>query len=275
MNPQQAATYYERYKKTDLVFSKEMIEVTGLIPKMVALKCMQEYSPCVIYSSSFEGAKIVASTKSGLISRLREANQTGTLKFCFNCAETGEPLTYYVAFRLIGYAPYGGSQETVTLHVQYINKPPDDLILIIGQILDADINASRRRGERILITSDVQRKLNLVSREVTVTIRDVQRQCILRDISFYGAKIVMMGSAKFLEDKEIILHLSFDEPQKDFALTGKFIRADTFEERKEFVAMAIAFDESAVPLGYKMRISKYISQLRHITEEQALATATS
>jgi hypothetical protein len=87
----------------------------------------------------------------------------GNLKFCFaNKNEKEEPLSFIVNFKLIGYAPYGTSQDNIILHVQFLNRPPDELILIIGEVLDADANASRRRSERITVTSEIQKKLNLV-----------------------------------------------------------------------------------------------------------------
>jgi len=263
LTSQQITSFYERYKKTDLIFTKEMIEVTGLIPRHICLKCVEEYTPCFIYSSSFEGAKILIKTNNGIVEKLREANQLGSLKFCFNNPETNSPIAFFVNFRLLGYAPYGGIQDTVIMHTQFLNRPPDDLILIIGQILEADINFSRRRGERIVITNDVQHRLNLVSRELVVSIQGVSRHCILYDLSFYGAKVIIAGSATFLECKEVVLTMEFDDPKKTYVLPGKFIRAETFEERKELLAMAIAFEESSVPLGYKMRISSYINQTRH------------
>jgi hypothetical protein len=88
------------------------------------------------------------------------------------------------------------------------------------------------------------------------------RVCILRDISFYGAKIIIMGTASLIEKKDIILTMDFEEPKKSYTLQGRFVRADTFEERKSLVALAISFEESTVPLGYKMRISNYINQQR-------------
>ncbi|MDR2535281.1 MAG: pilus assembly protein PilZ [Treponema sp.] len=218
--------------------------------------------PCLVYSSSLESAKIVANSKSGLIQKLQEANQAGSLKFCFTDTETGNPLIFFVAVRSMGYAPYGGTQDMIIIHLQFTQRPPDDLIVIMGRILDADANSAQRRGDRILVTTDTQRKLQLASQNVAISIQGIPRQCILRDISFYGAKVVIMGLAKFLEEREVVLTIDFDEPMKSFSLKGRFIRSEVVAGRQELVAMAISFDESLVPIGYKIRINNYITQVR-------------
>ncbi|MDR2029699.1 MAG: pilus assembly protein PilZ, partial [Treponema sp.] len=67
---QKITTYYERYKAIDVTFTKEIIQVTGLITQQVYLKCVGDFWPCVVYSSSFQWAKVVANIKSGLVDKL-------------------------------------------------------------------------------------------------------------------------------------------------------------------------------------------------------------
>jgi hypothetical protein len=216
----------------------------------------------VIYSSSFEGAKIVANVKSGLLGKLQQANNYVNLRFCFKNADSGNPVTFFVAARAAGFAPYGGSQDVAMFTLQFTQRPPDDLIEIMGRLLDANVNSAKRREERILITVDSQRKLNILSKESAVFIQGVPRRCILRDISFSGAKLIMVGVSKFLVEKEAGLRIDFDDPRQSFLLKGKFVRSENVEGRKDLVALAILFDEPRIPMGYKMRINDYISSVR-------------
>jgi hypothetical protein len=78
----------------------------------------------------------------------------------------------------------------------------------------------------------------------------------------------MMGVAKFLVDKEAILHLEFDDPREVFLIKGKFIRSETVEGRKELVSLVVLFNESSVPMGYKIRINDFISQVRPETKKK-------
>jgi hypothetical protein len=262
LTSQKITVYYERFKGIEVTFTREIIQVTGLLTQQVHLKCVSDFWPCVIYSSSFQGAKIVANVRSGLIEKLRQANNYVSLRYCFKNVDSNNPVTFFVAARSMGYAPYGGSKDVAMFTLQFTQRPPDDLIEIMGRLLDANVNSAKRREERILITPDSQRKLNILSKESAIFIQGVPRRCILRDISFSGAKLIMMGVAKFLVDRESSLRIDFQDPRESFLLRGKFLRSENVEGRKELIALAMQFDESAVPMGYKMRINDYLGSIR-------------
>ncbi|MFP3088690.1 PilZ domain-containing protein [Treponema sp. TIM-1] len=262
LNSQKITEYYERYKSIEVTFTKEIIQVTGLIPQQVYLKCIGDFWPCVVFSSSFQGAKVVANIKSGLIEKLRQANNSASLRLCFKDADSNSPVTFFVSTRSVGYAPYGGSKDVAVFTLQFTQRPPDDLIEIMGRLLDANVNSTKRREERIPITSDSIRKLRLLSKETTTFIQGVPRRCILRDLSFSGAKLILMGVAKFLVDKEAALRIDFDDPQESYLLRGKFIRSELVEGRKDLLAPVMLFDEAAIPMGYKIRLNDFLSQIR-------------
>jgi len=261
LTSQKISTYYELFKTIDVIFSKEIIQVTGLVANQVYLKSVGDFWPCVIHSTSFTGAKVVANTKTGLLQKLEKANSMASLRFCFKNAESGNTVTFFVNTKVSGYTPYGTSTEVVLLSLQFTQRPPDDLIEIMGRILDANVNSKKRREERIIITPDSIRKLN-ITKESSIIIQGVPRHCILRDISFSGAKLIMMGVAKFLAEKDAILRLEFDDPREVFLIKGKFTRSEAVEGRKELVSLVILFDESIVPMGYKIRINDFISAVR-------------
>ena len=261
LTSQKISSYYELFKAIDVTYSKEIIKVTGLVANQVFLKCVGDFWPCVIYSSSFQGAKVVANVKSGILQKLERANNMASLRFCFKNADTGNPVAFFVNAKVAGQSPYGGSEDMALFNLQFTQRPPDDLIEIMGRILDANVGSAKRREERIIISPDSIRKLH-ISKESSVFIQGVPRHCILRDISFSGVKIIMMGVAKFLVDKDAILRLDFNEPKESFLIKGKFLRSETVEGRKELVSLVILFDESLVPMSYKIRINDYVAQIR-------------
>jgi len=262
LTSQKISDYYERFKGIDVTFSKEIIHVTGLTPNQVYLKCIGDFWPCVVFSSSFEGAKIVANTKSGILQQLERANNAVSLRFCFKHGDRSNPVSFFVNARSAGYTPYGKSEDVALFTLKFTQRPPDDLIEIMGKVLDANVNSAKRKEERITLTAEAHRKLNIASRESSIFIQGVPRHCILRDLSFAGAKLIMMGVAKFLLEKEAILKIDFDDPRESFLLKGTFVRAEAVEGRKELVSLAIHFDESILPMGYKIRINNYISNTR-------------
>jgi len=102
----------------------------------------------------------------------------------------------------------------------------------------------------------------MVSRETCVYIQKVPRRCILRDISFSGTKLIMLGIAKFLMDKEGEVQIEFDDPTESFLIKGKFVRTEIVEGKKEMIAMVLNFDESSVPMGYKIRLNDFLATVR-------------
>ncbi|MCL2763492.1 MAG: pilus assembly protein PilZ [Treponema sp.] len=262
LTAQRVASYYELFKGIDVTFTKDMIQVTGLVPEQVYVKCGSDIWPCVLFATSFQSAKIVANTKSGLLERIQKANNLVSLRLCFRSPEKANPVAFFISGRVMGTVPYKGSNDISLLTIQFTQRPPDDLIEVIGRVLDANVNSAKRKDERIIITPENQRKLKLLSKETAVFIQAVPRRCILRDVSFSGSKVIMMGIAKFLVDKEVVLRFEFDDPRETFQIKGKFIRAESVEGKKEMIALAIEYDETTVPMGYKIRINEYVNTIR-------------
>jgi Tfp pilus assembly protein PilZ len=262
LTAQRIESYYNTFKGIDMTFTKDMIQVTGLITEQVHLKCGSDFWPCVFFSTSFQGAKVVANIKSGLMNKLQKANNSVSLRFCFKSPEDGNPLTFFVAGRVIGVAPYKNSQDVSLLSVQFTQRPPDDLIEIIGRIFDANINSAKRKDDHIPITTESQRKIKLLSKETVVFIQGVPRRCILREVAFTNAKVIMLGVAKFLIDKEISVRFDFDDPRESFTIKGKVVDSEPVEGKQEMVALTLIYDEGNIPTGYKIRVNEYLNSTR-------------
>ncbi|MDR0472370.1 MAG: PilZ domain-containing protein [Treponema sp.] len=262
LTSQKIIEYYDRFKSIEVTFTKELIHVAGLITKQVHLKCGSDIWPCVIFSSTFEKAKIVVNVKTGILQKLEQANQMASLRFCFKTSDTPNPVTFFVNTKVTGNSPYGGSNDVLLFNLQFTQRPPDDLIEIIGRVLDANVNSKKRRNERIPINNDTERRLHLVSKECAVFIENVPRRCIMRDISYSGTKVIMMGIAKFLVGKDVALRIEFDDPRESFLVKGKFLRDEVVEGRKELIAMVVEFEENTVPMGYKIRLNDFLIQVR-------------
>jgi hypothetical protein len=262
LTSQKIATFYERFKEIDVTYTKEIVQVTGLQSKQVYLKCVSDVWPCVIYSSSFQGAKIIVNIKSGLIAKLQQANNMVSLRFCFKVPGVGEQVTFFVAARSTGYTSYGGSQDVALFNVQFTQRPPDDLIEIMGRLLDANFNSTKRKDEWIILNAENMRRMNIVSGEAAVFMQGVPRRCIVRDIAFSGARIVIIGVLKFLLDKEASIRLDFNEPRESYLIKGKFVKAENVESRKDLLVMHLMFDETVIPMAYRIRLNDYFTTVR-------------
>lgn len=253
--------FYDSFNGVDVTFTKDMVGVTGLIPEQVQLKCGSDFWPCVFYSSSFRKAKIVINTTNDVLHKLSQSNNLGSLRLGFRNPESGNPLAFFVAFRVMGLSPYKGSKEVALMSLQFTQRPPDDFIEIIGRILDAKVNSAKHKTERIVITADTERKLRLASRKAVVFIQKVPRSCIIRELSFSGSKLIMMGVGRFLLDKDATLRVEFDDPGESFMLPGKFTGSEDVEGKQGMVALAMDFDDPKTSLGYKARINEYINRV--------------
>jgi len=262
LTSQKISVYYERFKDISVTFTKEILQVTGLLTQQVHLKCGNDFWPCVVYSASFETAKIVANVKTGLLGKLQATNNFVNLRFCFKPPGENNTVTFFVAARVLASAPYGNSPDVSMFTLQFSNRPPDDFIEIIGRVLDANVNSAKRKDVRIPLNPDNMRKLNILSSETSISIQNVPRRCILRDISFSGSKIIMMGVAKFLLDKEGVLRIDFNDPREAFMIKGKIVRGETVEGKKEMVALGLNFDEASVPMSFKIRLNDMITSAR-------------
>lgn len=258
---QQLTKYYELYRDTEVIFYKEVIKTLNLDPRQIYIKCTDSQWPCIINSTSFMGAKIIIGSKGGAYTRLSKEKGTVNLRFCF-LQEDKQPISFFVNAKVQKIEPYMNSPELAVVTLVYVQRPPDDLIELLGRLLEANMNSLKRKDERILITEDSKRKLNLMHSETIVFIDSVPRHCIIKDISFSGAKIILQGVAHFLTNKRIILRMEFDDPHEILGLPGCIVKTETVKERKDIVVVCIQFDNTKIPLSYKLHINGYLTSIR-------------
>jgi len=271
---QQIGRWFELYKTIDVTYTKEIIKTTGLDTRGIFLKCVGEQWPCVIYSSSFSGAKIIVSSKQLLNEKITKANNLVSLRFSFRLPDKPDPVSFFIGGKAAGFAPYqGGSGDLQFATIQYTQRPPDDFIEIMGRLLEANINSQRRREERVILNPDSMRRISLVTKDSFIYVQGVPRKCILRDLSFSGAKAIIVGLAKFLVDKECTIRIELDEPRESLDIKGTIVRYEDVEGRKDLTAVAIHFDEKAVPMTYRMHINDYLGQTRQARDGSPDASA--
>lgn len=260
---QQLTRYYDQYRDTEIIFTKDIIRALGLDPRQLYVKCNGGQWPCILNSTSFLLARIIVGTKGGAFSELAKKDAPNVnIRFCFRTEAENETITFLVAGRVTQIQPYMNSKELVVVTIQFTQRPPDDLIEIVGRLLEANANAVRRREERIVINDDSKRKLGLSREECIVVIQGVPRHCVLRDLSFSGAKILLIGLSQFLSNKEAVLRIDFDDPAETLQIKGTVVSADIIQGRKDICAASIRFDEQQVPLSYKLHLNDFLTQVR-------------
>jgi hypothetical protein len=267
---QQISNYYDFYRDKEIIFSKDILRSLRIDPRQIYIKCNGAQWPCIINSTSFQMAKIILGTKGGAFAQITKKDAPPvSLRFCF-IEPDNEPLSFFIAGKVMEVIPYMNSQELAIITLTYTQRPPDDLILKLGTLIEANINFVQRREERIIISEDSKHKLNIEREESIIYIQNVPRRCILRDLSFSGAKVILLGLSKFIRDKEAILRIQFSDPIETVDIKGTVVNADLIEGRQDIVAACIKFDENQVPLTYKIHINNYVTMNRkNFLEAQA------
>lgn len=259
---QQITKYYDLYRDKEIIFSKEMLQTLRLDPRQIYVKCNGGQWPCIINSTSFQMAKIIVGTTGGAFAEITKKDGPAVqIRYCFIEPDNTQ-LPFFVSGKVSNVTPYMNSQNLAIVTLAFTQRPPDDLILKLGNLIEANQNAINRREERIVITPNSLRKLGIEKEESLVFIQNVPRRCILRDLSFSGAKVILLGIVKFLVDKEAILQIIFSDPQETIEIKGKVISAEPIQGRQDIAAVSISFDENLIPMNYKIHINNYLMNTR-------------
>ena len=101
--------------------------------------------------------------------------------------------------------------------------------------------------------------MNIPKEESYIFIAGVPRKCILKDLSFGGAKAMLVGIPKFLENKAIDLRLFFIDTNEKISLQGVIKNSDFLPGRKDISIVHIEFNPDEIPMTYKFHINSYIT----------------
>lgn len=265
----QIAHYYDYFRDKEIVFTKANLLTLKLDPRQIYIKCNGGQWPCILNSSSLQMAKIIIGTQSGAFAEMQKnAKMTVSLKYCF-IDQNNQPIHFFVNCSVMDIKPYNGTNELAIVTLEFNQRPPDDLISRIGEFIEASENFINRKEERINIDQNSLRKLGMDKEESIVWVDNVPRRCILKDLSFSGAKIMLVGVPKFLVGKPIKLKFDFNDTNESFLVSGIIPRAEFLEGRKDIASVHVAYKAESVPMSYKMHINNFITnfQKKYLQQE--------
>ncbi len=252
--------YYTLYRDSQISFDRHVIRATGLVSDGIHLRCRDRKWSCVLYTTSLTGSKIIARGEESLLKSIRSANNRVSLRLSFRVADKTDPISFFIPAKVNGVNQYKNERKDLyLLSLTFIQKAPDDLIETIGQLLEASANSQKRREERILITEESVRGLGLQSSEGSLEIGQVKKMCIIRDLSFVGAKVLSAAWGNVSENDEALLRLTFDTIDGSVDIPGRVVRIEEVIGRSDFVGIALHFDEQAIPLEYKTQINNWLT----------------
>lgn len=261
---QQLSTYYELYRSIEVTLTKDVSQLLGFLQEQVALKLMGSQWPCLVYSTSLEGAKIILNLKPDQIEKLRSGSNLVALRYGFRVPDKTEPVTFFANGRIKGYNRYNSpsSNDLYFMTLEFTQRPSDDLIEVLGRFLEANVNSQKRRDVRLPVSEAIIRKIGFTSCNSIVAVERVDRKCLIRDLSFSGAMILIPGVAKFLLGKSAVLRLVLEENAQVLFLAGKFVRVDPVAGRRDITQAALQFDEATIPHAYKLKMNDALRNVK-------------
>lgn len=254
----QTSRYYDFFRDKEIVFTKANIKALKMDPRQIYFKCGGSQFPCLINSSSLQMAKILISVTSKAYLLFSKNNKIPVnLRFCFLDA-SNSPISFFVNCETESVEISKNSSELALVTLNFMQRPPDDLIYRIGEFAETNDNFKKRTEDRILINKDSLKKLGMEKGETTVYVDNVPRRCIFENISFGGANILLVGIPKFLIGKSIRLQFNFIDTEPLF-IVGVIKYATFVEGRKDISTVGLAFKSDEVPMEYKLKINNFIS----------------
>jgi hypothetical protein len=204
-------------------------------------------------------AKVIVGTSSGVYATIQK-NRTApiSIRYCF-FDQNNEPIQFSVNCSVLEIKSFQGSNELALVTLAFTQRPPDDLIIRIGEFIEVNENFQNRKEERIAINENSLRLLNIPKEESYIFIAGVPRKCILKDLSFGGAKAMLVGIPKFLENKAVDLRLFFIDTNEKISLQGVIKQSDFLPGRKDISIVHIEFIPDEIPMTYKFHINSYIT----------------
>ena len=268
-NSNKISRYYDYFRDKEVVFTKANLNFLRMDPRQIYIKCNGGQWPCIINSTSLQMAKVIVGTSSGAYVEINKKKETPvSLRFCF-IDEDGAPVFFFVTCSVGEIKQYQGSNELAVVTLNFTQRPPDDLIVRVGEFVEVNENFNIRKEERIGINKNSMRELGILKEESVIFIANVPRRCILKDVSFGGARVMLLGIPKFLQDKIVQLRLLFSDTNEQVALNGTVVNAVFMEGRKDISIVNIQYNTNEIPMSYKFHINRYItSYQKKIIENQ-------
>ena len=260
---QQISKYFDQYQKTEVTFTKDVIRATFLYPKNIQLRCLGYQWPVIMYSSSMTGARIIANIKGPLKEVTAKAKGLVQLRYSFIQKDKVDPLSFFMNAKINEFSPYNPEQPELNfITLSFTSRPPDELIFRLGRLIEANVAFQQRKEERFSATPEIMKTIGVDPRTTSLTIDNMPRKCILRDLSFSGAKVIIMGLAPFLVNKKGVLRLVLEDDEGTITIPFTVVRFEQVQGRQDLAAFALKFEDAEVPTEYKLRINTLIKNMK-------------
>ena len=253
----QISRLYDLYNDIDITFTKDIVSTTLFSHKETFIRFGGDQKRCLLYSTSMKKGRVIVNVSGNFIAKVKQSGNLVSLRLAFQIPGKHDIISFFVNAKVTGYGEYteGGSDLNYAF-LTYTQRPPDDLIIILGQLLEANINFQKRKDFRIIINNSNFTELGLASRDVNFVIENIPRKAIIVDISASGIMAIGVKAFKFHLNKELII--KFLSATNDWQIKGQLIRINDITGRNDVVLIAVKFIPETIPVSFKMSIENYL-----------------
>jgi hypothetical protein len=259
--------FYTDYSSREIAFNKSVIRITGLEPQKVFLKIKGEQWSCVIYSCSMKSAKVIANMDAQSFEAINKSKNNINLRLSFLPPEHKNSIVFFIPSHVDGYRNFNSKNaNTHLLSLSFTQKPPDDLIEILGKLILEKDNFEKRKDVRISLDGKIIWDFGLSSNRSVVIIDNIKRPAIIKNLSASGALIIMSCHPKFIMNKKAEIILPLIKNNLKLTIEGEIVRNENIEGRKDIFGIGINFDFEKIPMEYKQLINNYLDKLEGIAK---------
>jgi hypothetical protein len=248
---------YQEYMDTELTYTKDVAAGLGLLPSESSFKWQGVLYPCVVHSGSFNSAKVLVKLSNAQWKAIEAGSKVTTLTMTLALSKTGrrELVAINGALQTLQH-PGAGGEVSVLMSITYSHRPPENFLQAQGAYLSLKKEANQRTEDRIPLSAENRTLVGLTNLNTVVTVDHIERKCLLRDLSYNGARAILTGVAPFLVDKPFTLQVPLGEGV--VSVPGKIVRADPVEGHKGLAVIAMGYHPDLVPIDYLKTIQKAI-----------------
>ncbi|MBN2547337.1 MAG: PilZ domain-containing protein [Spirochaetes bacterium] len=261
--------YYTDYNNREIAFNKSTIKFTGLEPKKIFLKIAGDQWSCVLYSCSMKSAKIILKMDVKAFDQLKKAKNFVNLRLSFFTSEMKSSIVFFVPGSVKGYKNFlNQNTSTFLMTIDFTQRPPDDLIEILGKIIKEREDFEKRKDIRILLEGKITFDIGFKTNKCIAVIDNIKRPCIIKNISAGGAMIVLACNPKFILNKPIKLIFVISYLNEPLFMEGIIKRSEGIEGRKDIYSIGVEYEVEKIPIEYKKLINNYLNKLEDYARQK-------
>jgi hypothetical protein len=248
---------YQEYLDTELTYSKDVATGLGLLPAETTLKWQGELFVCVVHSCSFRQAKVLIRLNAAQGKAMELGSRITTLTLTFLQPKTSkkELFQFNGTLQILQQQGAQEGERSVLMGLVFSHRPAEGFLQIQGSYLNLKKEANQRKEDRITLNAETKDLLGLTSLNTTVAVDHIERKCLLRELSYSGARVILTGVAPFLVDKQFSLSVPFQE-DLPLAIPGRIVRAEAVEGHRGLAVIALGYDPDQVPVEYLRALQK-------------------